>query len=260
MTSEQSSTSHHGDLVAGHQSLAGNLWVEKIFGSFQYFRLWIVQAVGSTGDWLGFLAIAAAATELGGGTPETAVGFVFSVRIIPGLFLAPLAGVLVDRWDRKKVMIYCDLARVLILLLLPFASAVWHLVLASLALEIFTLLWIPAKDSVVPSIVPKESLTTVNSLQMAATYGTVPIAAAIFIFLGRFADKISSWPGTSTFNADQIGLGFFTDSLTFLFSALMILFIAIPQRSISETSPKKKPRLDLSSTIKELREGWESIS
>ena len=259
MTSEQSSTSHHGDLVAGHQSLAGNLWVEKIFGSFQYFRLWIVQAVGSTGDWLGFLAIAAAATELGGGTPETAVGFVFSVRIIPGLFLAPLAGVLVDRWDRKKVMIYCDLARVLILLLLPFASAVWHLVLASLALEIFTLLWIPAKDSVVPSVVPKESLTTVNSLQMAATYGTVPIAAAIFIFLGRFADKISSWPGASTFNADQIGLGFFTDSLTFLFSALMILFIAIPQRSISETSPKKKPRLDLSSTIKELREGWEFI-
>ena len=39
----------------------------------------------------------------------------------------------------------------------------------------------------------------------------------------------------------------------------MILFIAIPQRSISETSPKKKPRLDLSSTIKELREGWEFI-
>ena len=259
MSSEQPSSSHHGDLVAGHQRLAGNLWVEKIFGSYQYFRLWIVQAIGSTGDWLGFLAIAAAATELGGGTPETAVGFVFSVRIIPGLFLAPLAGVLVDRWDRKQVMIYCDLARVLILLTLPFATAVWHLVLASLALEIFTLLWIPAKDSVVPSIVPKESLTTVNSLQMAATYGTVPIAAAIFIFLGRFADKISSWPGASSFNADQIGLGFFADSFTFLFSAAMILFIAIPKRPLSKTTPRKKPRLDLTSTIEELREGWDFI-
>ena len=259
MPTEPPSSSHHGDLVAGHQRLAGNLWVEKIFGSYQYFRLWIVQAIGSTGDWLGFLAIAAAATELGGGTPETAVGFVFSVRIIPGLFLAPLAGVLVDRWDRKKVMINCDLARVFILLLLPFASTVWHLVLASLALEIFTLLWIPAKDSVVPSIVPKESLTTVNSLQMAATYGTVPIAAAIFIFLGRFADKIVSWPGASSFNADQIGLGFFADSLTFLFSAAMILFIAIPQRTPLETVPRKKARLDLSSTIEELKEGWEFI-
>lgn len=259
VSKEQTPSSHHDDLVAGHQRLAGSLWVEKIFGSYQYFRLWVVQAIGSMGDWLGFLAIAAAATEYGGGTPEAAVGFVFSVRIIPGLFLAPLAGVLVDRWDRKRVMINCDLARVLILMFLPFANSVWHLVLASLALEVFTLLWIPAKDSVVPSIVPQESLTTVNSLQMAATYGTIPLAAGLFIFLGRFADKISSWPGSAVFNADQIGLGFLADSLTFLFSAIMISFIAIPKRTQAETSIRQKPRLDLNSTISELREGWEFI-
>ena len=249
----------HGDQVADYQRVAAAQWVEKVFGSYQYFRLWLVQLVGSLGDWLGFLAIAAAATELGGGTPETAVGFVFSARIIPGLFLAPLAGVLVDRWNRKNVMILCDLGRVFILILLPFATTVWHLVVASFALEIFTLLWIPAKDSVVPSIVPEESLTTVNSLQMAATYGTVPIAAGIFIFLGRFAEKIESWPGAASLNADQIGLGFFTDSLTFLFSALMIYFIAIPNRTAKETNPKQKPKLNLRSTIDELREGWEFI-
>ena len=249
----------HGDQVADYQRVAAGQWVEKAFGSYQYFRLSLVQLVGSLGDWLGFLAIAAAATELGGGTPETAVGFVFSARIIPGLFLAPLAGVLVDRWNRKNVMILCDLGRVFILILLPFATTVWHLVVASFALEIFTLLWIPAKDSVVPSIVPEESLTTVNSLQMAATYGTVPIAAGIFIFLGRFAEKIESWPGAASLNADQIGLGFFTDSLTFLFSALMIYFIAIPNRTDKETNPKQKPKLNLRSTIDELREGWEFI-
>ena len=249
----------HGDQVADYQRVAAAQWVEKIFGSYQYFRLWLVQLVGSLGDWLGFLAIAAAATELGGGTPETAVGFVFSARIIPGLFLAPLAGVLVDRWNRKQVMIVCDLGRVFILILLPFATTVWHLVLASFALEIFTLLWIPAKDSVVPSIVPEESLTTVNSLQMAATYGTVPIAAAIFIFLGRFADKIESWPGSTNLNADQIGLGFFADSLTFLFSALMIYFIVIPERTKKETNSRERPKLNLRSTIDELREGWEFI-
>ena len=248
-----------GNRVADYQRVAATQWVEKIFGSYQYFRLWLVQLVGSLGDWLGFLAIAAAATELGGGTPETAVGFVFTARIIPGLFLAPLAGVLVDRWNRKKVMILCDLGRVFILLLLPFATNVWHLVLASLALEIFTLLWIPAKDSVVPSIVPEESLTTVNSLQMAATYGTVPIAASIFIFLGRFADKIETWPGAESINADQIGLGFYADSLTFLFSALMIYFITIPHLTSDEPKDKQKPKLDLKSTIDELREGWEFI-
>jgi|TARA_B100001094_G_scaffold67749_1_gene63964 dTMP kinase len=245
--------------VADYQRVDATQWVVKVFGSYQYFRLWLVQLVGSLGDWLGFLAIAAAATELGGGTPETAVGFVFSARIIPGLFLAPLAGVLVDRWNRKRVMILCDLGRVAILLMLPFATTVWHLVIASLALEVFTLLWIPAKDSVVPSMVPKESLTTVNSLQMAATYGTVPIAASLFIFLGKFADKVETWPGAGSINADQIGLGFYADSLTFLFSAVMIYFISIPNRNSTEIKDKKKPKLDLKSTIDELREGWEFI-
>ena len=156
-------------------------------------------------------------------------------------------------------MILCDLGRVFILLLLPFATNVWHLVLASLALEIFTLLWIPAKDSVVPSIVPEESLTTVNSLQMAATYGTVPIAASIFIFLGRFADKNRNMARAESINADQIGLGFYADSLTFLFSALMIYFITIPHLTSDEPKDKQKPKLDLKSTIDELREGWEFI-
>jgi dTMP kinase len=254
--SDPSQSARHGSLVEDHQRVASGSWVERVFGSYAYLRLWIVQAVGSTGDWLGFLAIGAAATKFGGGTPETAVGFVFSVRIIPGLFLAPLAGVLVDRWNRKRVMIVCDLSRVGVLIFLPFADKVWHLVLASLALEVFTLLWIPAKDSVVPSMVPEEQLTTVNSLQMAATYGTVPIAAGIFIVLGRVADGIGDWPIVSGLSGDQIGLGFYVDSLTFLFSALMILTIAIPRRP-REEQPHERPRLNLRATFDELREGWE---
>ena len=63
------------------------------------------------GDWIGFLAIAALATRVGGGSPETAVGLVMAARIVPGFFLGPVAGVLVDRWDRKKVMVACDLGR-----------------------------------------------------------------------------------------------------------------------------------------------------
>ncbi len=253
---EESQSSRHGTLIEGHRRFASSPWVERVFGSYGYLRLFIIQAVGSTGDWLGFLAIGAAATELGGGVPETAVGFVFSVRIIPGLFLAPLAGVLVDRWDRKRVMIVCDISRALILLSLPFANSVWQLVLASFGLEVFTLLWIPAKDSLVPSIVPEERLTTVNSLQMAATYGTVPIAAGLFIGLGRLADTMADWPGVSRVSGDQIGLGFHVDALTFFFSAAMIVFLVFPARPRAERSTSR-PGLNLGSTWAELRAGWE---
>lgn len=255
---EESQSSRHGSQVEGHERFASSPWVERVFGSYDYLRLFLIQLVGSTGDWLGFLAIAAAATHVGGGTPEAAVGFVFSVRIIPGLFLAPLAGVLVDRWNRRRVMITCDVGRAAILVFLPFADHVWQLVLASLGLEVFTLLWIPAKDSIVPSIVPKHRLTTVNSLQMAATYGTVPVAAGLFILLGRLADSIADWPGVTRLSGDQIGLGFYFDSVTFLFSAAMVFFISIPLRP-REERPHERPRLNLGATLAELREGWQFI-
>src|SRR5262245_33278704 len=86
----------------------------RIFGSRGFFKLWVAQVVSSFGDWLGFLAITIFAVEVGGGGAAgsgAAVGLVMSARIIPGFFLAPVAGVLIDRWDRKKVMVTCDLFR-----------------------------------------------------------------------------------------------------------------------------------------------------
>ena len=56
----------------------------------------------------------------------------------------------------------------------------WGLVLASLVLEVFTLLWSPAKDATVPNLVPPDHLTTANSLSLAAAYGTFPFAALLF--------------------------------------------------------------------------------
>jgi len=63
--------------------------------------------LASLGDWIGFVAITALAARVGGSSPEASVGLVLSARLIPGFFLAPIAGVLVDRWDRKKVLVIC---------------------------------------------------------------------------------------------------------------------------------------------------------
>jgi MFS family permease len=61
------------------------------------------------GDWLGFVAIVAVATRISGSAG--AISLVMSARLVPGFFLAPVAGVLVDRLDRKKIMVACDLVR-----------------------------------------------------------------------------------------------------------------------------------------------------
>lgn len=223
-------------------------------------RLWFVQVVSATGDWLGFFAIVVAAARVGGGTPEAAVSFVMSARIVPGLFLAPLAGVLVDRWDRKRVMIVCDIGRAVTLASLPFVDQLWQLVVASLVLELFTLLWSPAKEASVPHIVPADRLTTANSLSLVAAYGTIPLASLLFFGLAQVADTVAGWPGAENLRADQEALAFYLDALSFLFAATLVSRISIPRPTrVARPEAAEGERVDAMSTLRELREGWRFI-
>ena len=234
--------------------------IDRVFITRDFLRLWVVQVVSATGDWLGFFAIVVAAARVGGGTPEAAVSFVLTARIVPGLFLAPLAGVLVDRWNRKRVMIVCDVGRAATLATLPFVDQLWQLVVASLVLELFTLLWSPAKEASVPHVVPADKLTNANSLSLVAAYGTIPIASLLFFGLAKVADTVAGWPGAENFRADQEALAFYIDALTFGFSALLIWRIALPARSRAERFESVKGRrIDLMETLRELREGWQFI-
>src|SRR5688572_7061413 len=162
--------------------------VVRLFGSHDFFRLWLAQVVSAIGDWIGFVAIVAIAGNLGGGAGSAgAISLVMSARMIPGFFLSPMAGVLVDRWDRKRVMMVADVSRGVVLAFVPFIDTIWGLVVASLLLEIGTLLWSPAKEASVPNLVPPGHLTTANSLSLAAAYGTFPIATLLFALLAKVA-------------------------------------------------------------------------
>ncbi|MEY4130298.1 MAG: hypothetical protein RLZZ31_422 [Actinomycetota bacterium] len=231
----------------------------RLFGSHDFFRLWLVQVVSATGDWLGFSAIILLAQQIGGGAGAGAISLVMMARIIPGFFFGPLAGVLVDRWDRKKVMVFCDLGRAAVMALLPFVSDVVGLVLASLALELLTLLWAPAKDSEVPNLVPREHLTTANSLSLAAAYGTFPFASLLFALLAGISVLFGHIPGLGFLENNQIALAFYVDTATFIFAAWMISRLDLPRKN-RRRSPLDEPRrFDAKKTIDELREGWREI-
>jgi dTMP kinase len=226
----------------------------RLFGTHQFFRLWLAQVVSSLGDWLGFLAITLTATRVGGGNAGAAVGVVMTARIVPGFFLGPLAGVLVDRLDRKKVMVVCDLARAAVLVFLPFVDTVLGLVIASLLLEVFTLLWSPAKEASVPNLVPPERLASSNSLSLAAAYGSLPVASVVFAVLGGVQDSVD----TSALRLDQEGtLAFYADAVTFSVSALLIATLGLGPASRS--SGHVESTAGIGETIRELREGWSFI-
>ena len=189
------------------------------FGSAAFFRLWLAQVASSLGDWVGIVAITALSYRIGG---ASATGFTLAARFVPGFFLAPFAGVLVDRLDRKKVMVCCDVGRALLLCVIPATSSVWQLVLISFLLELLTLLWSPAKDASVPNLVPAEAIPTVGSLSMAAAYGTFPLAAGISAGLFKLTDRLAevSWLHVLRGEREAAAIGF--DVLSFLVSAALI--------------------------------------
>jgi dTMP kinase len=232
----------------------------RLFGTHAFFRLWIAQVVSSLGDWLGFLAITILAASVGSGSGGAAVGLVMSARIIPGFFFSPVAGVLVDRWDRKKIMVTCDLIRAGMICTLPFIHSVLGLVLVSLVLELCTLLWSPAKEASVPNLVPTDRLTSANSLSLAAAYGTFPIAAVLFALLAQASRWLGTVDALNFLKTDQTALAFYVDAITFVLSAFMISTLALPEAARrARTKKNGDKRVDFGQSFQQLKEGWRYI-
>jgi len=235
------------------------LWANlerRIFATNQFFRLWLAQIVTSIGNWLFFFAITITAARVGGGLASLSVGFVVAARVVPGLFLGQLAGVLADRWDRRKLMVACDLSRAMVVLFVPFIDHVWQLVLVSLIMEAFTLLWIPAKEASVPNLIPRNHLTTANSLSVVATYGTVLVSMMVLIGLAAGADRIDEFSFATALRIDETSLSFYVDSITYLVSALLVSTLTLGSTTSRAIDADK---MNVRDTVAELVEGWRII-
>ncbi|MGZ8735061.1 MAG: MFS transporter [Acidimicrobiia bacterium] len=235
----------------GARPLPASPW--RVFGTRAFFKLWVAQCLSSLGDWVGFFAILAIATRISGGS-ATAVSLVVGVRMVPGFFLAPVGGVIVDRFDRRKVMVVCDVGRAVLLVLLPFIDGLLGLVIISFSLELFTLLWGPAKDASLPNLVPDEQLAAANSLGLVAAYGTFPIAAAVSSALAVLAHWLGGFDALSALEVNREALALWVDGLSFLASAVLIWGLPLPK-------PERKSgrRVDWTQTFREIVEGLRFI-
>jgi dTMP kinase len=144
-------------------------------------RLWLVTALASTGDWLSLLALSALATQLATGfqAQSFALGGVVATRLLPALLLGPIAGVLADKFDRRKLMVICDLARFVLFFSIPLVGSLWWLFAATFLIEICSMFWIPAKDASIPNLLRRpDQVETANQLSLAMTYGAAVLTAS----------------------------------------------------------------------------------
>ncbi|HYZ98240.1 MAG TPA: MFS transporter [Acidimicrobiales bacterium] len=232
----------------------GASFIERFFGTSTFFRLWLAQALSSLGDWLAFLAIVILAGRLGAESPGTAVGLVMAARIIPGFFLAAAAGVLIDRRDRKHVMVASMLVRAAVVGSLPFVDTVAGLILASLVLELATLFFSPAKEATVPNLVPVDKLATANSLGLAAAYGTFPLSAGLFALLAEVAEWLAGIDAFNSLRTSQEAVAFYATAVCYVVAAVIIYRLAIPTGHM-RTRDERRP-VGLGQVLREVREGW----
>ena len=189
---------------------------ESALSSRGFRRLLVGQSVSSLGDWVATLAFIAAAFALTHGD-QTAVAVVLVLRLVPPIFAAPVGGVVADRLSRRTVMVTADLVRAALILSVPFVGIVGLYVLAFVH-ECVSLFFLPSRDASIPELVPRRKLEEANGLMLAASYGSIPVAAAVF---GVLRLATAHLPATSWLQAHPTAPAFLFDSATFLFSAAM---------------------------------------
>jgi len=192
--------------------------------SIPAFRsLWNSMVFSSLGDWLGLLATTAMAQSLSGGSYATAnfaIAGVFIARLLPAVFLGPIAGVIADRFDRRKLMFSVDILRAALYISIPIVYTYLWLYIAMILVECLTLFWSPAKEASVPNLVPIEKLESANQVSLLAAYGTAPVAAILFSLLTLFNTAIESLLPISLGGSVKIAL--YINAASFAFAAWTI--------------------------------------
>ena len=215
---------------------------EEKAGLKTFTLIWIGQVVSLLGS--GLTTFALGLWVLKGTASITNYTLIAVVAGLPGLLLAPIAGALVDRWDRKTVLILSDLGSGLITLGIAAlyytdSLALWHIYVAAALNAVLASFQWPAFIAAITMIVPRSQFGRVNGMLQFGQAGTTIAAPAIAGFLMAFVDL---W-----------GV-LIIDFVTFLFAVSMLALAKIPNPPRSEEGEKHKGSL-----FKEAMSGWTFI-
>jgi DHA3 family macrolide efflux protein-like MFS transporter len=209
----------------------------RLFRNRNFVALWIGQTISFIGDYFYFLAIPIMVERLTGSA--LAVGLSVIANALPMLLLGPVAGVFVDRWDRKRTMIAADLLRgvlVLACLLVRTSDQVWIYYVVGFLMSCVSRFFFPAQNAVLPLVVrDRNDLLAANGLmQIVQTAGLLIGPALAGFSIGLWGEQVA----------------FVVDSATFFVSAAVVATMTVPR-----TTAGHAPGGGVSSMLSEMREG-----
>ncbi|MCX7785859.1 MAG: MFS transporter [candidate division WOR-3 bacterium] len=184
-----------------------------------------ISLFGDKLDYMALLAMIAFYSEQYGWQSARAISYLSVIITLPTILLGPLAGVLVDRWNRLKVLIFCDSCRAIMVFLIPLivirTGSLYLVYSIAFLVFLFGLFFNTARLSIIPNLVAKRRLLAANSF--------MNFVGRISTFLGMFlGGLIVDWQAWH-----KIGIkyswsaGFYLDALTYCFSVLGLILIAM---------------------------------
>lgn len=219
---------------------------ELLTGNRNFRNLWLGQVVSELGNWFNFVAGLGLVRVVSGAAPESAAIILFA-RTAPFAVFAPLAGALVDRLSRKKVMLITDFARVVVafgFLLVKKPEDLWIAYLCTALLSVLGAFFEAAKNAAMPNVTGENGLLAGNALMFSSRFLLMSVGAA----LGGWASAIFGYQ-----------IAFIINAVSFLVSAYSVWLVpenSMHKREISAAVDVEKA---VTSVFADMKDGWRFI-
>ncbi len=221
-------------------------YLQLLRGNQSFRRLWCGQVISELGNWFNFLAALGLVRMVSNGSAEVTT-IMLLARMIPFAIFAPLAGAFVDRWSRRQVMIWTDIARVVValgFLLVRRPEDLWIAYLCTVLLSIFGAFFEAAKNASVPNITGDEGLLAGNALMFSSRFLLMSIGAAL--------------GGWTAANAGYQA-AFIVNAASFLGSAYSVWLV--PEAETRQAPTIAATEIELRSSYwSDIRDGWAYIA
>jgi MFS family permease len=176
-----------------------------------YFPLWLSQLISSFGDTLHYVALVVLVYNLTG--RGAAVAILVAAEVIPVLVLGPVAGVVIDRFSRKAVLIGADLVRAVLALSLVWPQGAWHAYVVAAGIAAGNTFFNPTVQAVIPALTTEDQRLAANSVSWST---------------GRLVQILASAVTGGLIAIIGTDAAFVLNAATFVVSGLLIARLVIP--------------------------------
>jgi len=236
-------------MVASYRSLLAN----------RNYRFWFLAAlITSLGDWAGLFALQILVTSVAASSRVELFGLggIMMARLLPSLLIGPVAGVLADRYPRRRLMVIVDVSRGVLFCVMAFSGDLVAIFALTFLIETLALLFMSAKDAMLPSLVKPVELTQANQLNFLVTYGPLPFGAAL---AAAMVGLVSIVRQTTGLELEAVPTVLVVNAMTFFVSALLVRRIRAPEDAARAAAVEAEAE-ETPGIFAQVREGLRAIA